>query len=123
MDTNIHIPLFKSILVNPESPESIIVSLGKVIMIFNRFNDKNRSITRSFKAGDFFCPCGICRDQIIDTDRLDELQLAHNHKVEIQQELEAVRYHCDRYKNRLPEIDTEKQIEDKLKQIEKDLYL
>jgi hypothetical protein len=44
------------------------------IRIFNRIRDKDYQLTKNFKAKEFFCKCGICRDQYIDLDHVKKLQ-------------------------------------------------
>ena len=89
-------------------------------MLYNRFSDKSKQITKDFKAGDFFCPCGICRDQIVDADFLKDLQIAKDNGVDIEDRLIGLIYQCQRYKttNKLGPIDSKKKIDNKLKDLE-----
>ncbi len=44
-----------------------------MITVFKR-TDKDKQLTKNFKAGEFFCKCGKCEDQIISLDHVNKLQ-------------------------------------------------
>lgn len=43
-------------------------------MVFNRSQSKEK-ITKNFRAGEFFCKCGSCNNQLVNVDHVKKLQL------------------------------------------------